>query len=104
MQSNGSTDAVTPLRTPNLTLMDDGDATRHEMAPRARGGGAPPWYGFKQLLTLADLLPLTLNGKKIWDGAKLIGAPHGVVSAAYERAMGWVGMRASRNILYVTMT
>ena len=51
MQSNGSTDAVTPLGTPNLTQMDDGDAIRHEMAPRARGGGAPPWYGFKQLLT-----------------------------------------------------
>ena len=50
MQSNGSTDAVTPLGTPNLTQMDDGDAIRHEMAPRARGGGAPPWYGFKLLL------------------------------------------------------
>ena len=38
MQSNGSTDAVTPLGTPNLTQMDDGDAIRHEMAPRGEGG------------------------------------------------------------------
>ena len=61
MRSNGSTDAVTPLGTPNLTHMDDGDAIRHEMAPRGRGGGAPPWYGFKQLLKMdlmgSDFLP-----------------------------------------------
>lgn len=27
---------------------------------------------------------VALNGKKIWDGAKLIEAPHGVISAADE--------------------
>ena len=62
MQSNGSTDAVTPLGTPNLTQMDDGDAIRHEMAPRARGGGAPPWYGFKQLLTSSQELATGTTG------------------------------------------
>ena len=56
MQSSSSTDTITPLGTPILTQMGDGGATRPEMAPRGRGGGAPPWYGFKQLLTSSEEL------------------------------------------------
>ena len=43
MQSNGSTDAVTPLGTPNLTQMDDGDAIRQSRCSgdRASGWGYP---------------------------------------------------------------
>ena len=48
------TDTVTPLRTPNLTQMDDGGAMCHEMAPRGRGSGATPWCGMKYHLTSSE--------------------------------------------------
>ena len=56
MQPSCSTDTVTPVGTPNLTQMDDGDAMCHEMASGGRGPGAPPWYGFKRLLMSSEEL------------------------------------------------